>query len=90
MKHIKVQKITPDALPHLAGSGAEQDALRQLRAPLLAAFDIYKSNVFYGIIAESERERGEILTWYRALLDKEPWALTTIPQMVRPYVGGNV
>ena len=37
---------------------AKIQRLRELRCPLLKAFDIYKTNVLYGIINESESEKA--------------------------------
>jgi hypothetical protein len=54
-------------------------AIRQLRKPLLEAFDIYKSNVVYGVDTETEFEKAEIMTWYQDLLDKKESALINVP-----------
>ena len=88
MKRISQKRITPAALPVLVNTPFASEAIRALRAPLLAAFDIYKGNVLYGIVEESHAAREEVLTWYRALLDKEIWALTEIPAGIRAYLGG--
>ncbi len=88
MKHISVKRITTAHLPYLMGTAVEADAIRQLRKPLLAAFDIYKGNVLYGVITETEAEREAVLAWYQALLAREVWPLSQIPAGVLPYVGG--
>ena len=88
MKHITCQKISEKSLRHLLGTGAEVEAIRQLRRPLLSAFDIYKGNVLYGVIEETDAEREEVLRWYHALLAREAWALSEIPTSILPYVGG--
>lgn len=61
-------------------------AIRQLREPLLKAFDIYKSNVNYGVEVETEVERTEIMTWYKDLLDKQESALENIPLRIQRYL----
>ena len=42
---------------------------RRIRNDLLLAFDIYKSNVFYGIEKETTEEHEEIMNWYQSMLD---------------------
>ena len=34
-------------------TGKKEEALRTLREPLLAAFDVYKQNIGYGILTET-------------------------------------
>lgn len=43
--------------------------VRRARARYLKAFDIYKSNVTYGVESESEEQKAEVLEWYSDLLD---------------------
>ena len=43
--------------------------VRRARARYLKAFDIYKSNVTYGVESESEEQKAEVLAWYAVLLD---------------------
>ena len=43
--------------------------VRKQRARYLKAFDIYKSNVSYGVETETEEQKAEVLAWYSALLD---------------------
>lgn len=43
--------------------------VRKQRARYLKAFDIYKSNVSYGVEAETEEQKAEVLAWYFALLN---------------------
>jgi hypothetical protein len=61
-------------------------AIRQLRKPLLEAFDIYKSNVVYGVDTETECEKSEIMTWYQDLLDKKESALRNVPLKIQRYL----
>lgn len=65
----KPQPLKLEEKDRLTGTGKELDYLRALRKPLLQAFDIYKSNVYYGVVAETEEEHAEVLAWYAALLD---------------------
>ena len=70
-------------------TGKKEDALRTLREPLLAAFDIYKQNVNYGILTETEAERETILAWYRDLCDLKERAIREVPARIKKYVRGN-
>ena len=47
----------------------QQDDIRRDREKFLRAFDVYKSNVLYGIITETEEEKAEVAAWYQYLLD---------------------
>lgn len=58
--------------------------LRQLRTPLLQAFDIYKSNVNYGI--EEDINRENILKWYKGILDLDETSINNPPQEIRRYM----
>ena len=62
------------------------DIKRSKRKLLLKAFDIYKTNVQYGI--EDDTQRDMILYWYHALLDLEDWAFdeNRIPKQIRRYL----
>lgn len=70
-------------------TGKKEDALRTLREPLLSAFDIYKQNVNYGILTETEEERETILAWYRDLCDLDETAIREVPAKIKKYVRGN-
>lgn len=65
---IDVIANDPDYACRVALAATQKQA-RQMREPLLKAFDIYKTNVSYGIETESETERDEIIAWYNALLN---------------------
>lgn len=41
---------------------------REIRDKLLKAFDVYKSNVEYGIETETENEHKAIIEWYNTML----------------------
>jgi hypothetical protein len=68
------------------GSVHRDVAIRQLRKPLLEAFDIYKSNIAYGVETETELEKAEIMAWYNDLLDKKETALSLVPQKIKRYL----
>lgn len=61
-------------------------AIRQLRDPLLKAYDAYKTAVNYGEITETEEEHNKILIWAQSLRDKNISALDNIPEKVRYYL----
>lgn len=61
-------------------------AIRQLRKPLLEAFDIYKSNIAYGVETETTQDRIEITDWYQDLLDKKESALRNVPLKIQRYL----
>lgn len=43
--------------------------IRTLRRRYLNAFDIYKSNVEYGIVSETDEQHQLVLDWYNQLLN---------------------
>jgi hypothetical protein len=89
MKVIKRRRIGVDDLRLIAGSAVEQDAVRELRAPLLEAFDIYKTNVIYGIESETVTEKESIRAWYNALLNLDASALLSVPDKIAKYIKGG-
>ena len=86
MRGTKKRLITAEDYAYLAGSKEASVAYRQLRKPLLEAFDIYKSNIAYGVCNESEAEHAEVMEWYKRLLDLDEVALTNVPQNVKQYI----
>lgn len=78
-------KITVKDLDKV-GKTYKDTAIRQLREPLLKAFDIYKSNINYGVETETEEERNEIISWYKDLLDKKVSALENVPLKIQRYL----
>lgn len=78
-------KITAQDISKL-GVKYKDVGIRQLREPLLKAFDIYKSNIAYGVETETETERTEIMLWYQDLLDKKETALINIPTKIKRYL----
>ena len=63
-----------------------KNELRARRVPLLKAFDVYKSNVAYGVEFENDEQRDEIVAWYNALLHLEESAFEVIPERIRYYL----
>ncbi len=90
MRIDAVRPLCISDLPSLSDTTLDMRACRQMRAPLLAAFDVYKSNVAYGILAETAAEHKAVALWYRHLLDLEPAAFTAVPAAVAQYVTGEV
>lgn len=68
------------------GAKYKDTAIRQLRKPLLEAFDIYKSNIAYGVETETMEERIVITQWYQDLLDKKETALVNVPLKIQRYL----
>lgn len=58
--------------------------LRAERINMLRAFDIYKTNVIYGI--EEETHKEEILAWYKDILDLKEKAFNNIPEQIKKYI----
>lgn len=61
-------------------------AIRQLRDPLLIAYDAYKTAVNYGEIIETEEEHNRVLVWAQSLRDMDISALDNVPEKVRYYL----
>ena len=62
------------------------EVLRKQRARLFKAFDIYKTNVKYGIEQESEEQHTEIIVWYQKCLDLDYEAINNPPEKVVRYL----
>ena len=88
MKIKAVRQITVATLDRVPPGEGRKACLRALRAPLLAAFDIYKSNVYYGIVKENDADRAAVLAWYQALLDLDERAVKSPPTAVAKYGEG--
>lgn len=85
MNNTRKAKIEDLSKFGVNGSLAD-DIKRQERTPIMEAFDIYKSNVYYGIIAETETEHNTIVTWYRDLCDLKQTAFDNVPNAVKKYI----
>ena len=62
------------------------EILRLERERLFKAFDIYKANVRYGVIDESEEEHTRITEWYRKALDLDANAIRDYPVVFNRYL----
>ena len=60
--------------------------MRENRKPLLKAFDVYKSNISYGIISETEEERASVFEWYNKILNLDEDALNNVPESIKKYL----
>ena len=63
----------------------DKDYLRSKRARAFKAFDIYKSNVEYGIISETVETKAKIIKWYNACLDLDYIAINNVPSEIKRY-----
>lgn len=54
------------------------------REPLLRAFDVYKSNVAYGI--EPDTHHDTIIQWYKDILDLNEDAINNPPDDIKKYL----
>lgn len=89
MKVLSARKLTGFDLAAFAHLAEETAVKRDLRRDLLSAFDIYKQNVVYGILDETQAERETVLRWYRALLDLDSTAFSEVPPAVAAYLWGG-
>ena len=62
------------------------EVLRKQRTRLLKAFDIYKTNVKYGIEQESEEQHTEMVAWYQKCLDLDYESINNPPEKVVKYL----
>ena len=62
------------------------EILRLERERLFKAFDIYKANVRYGVISESEEEHTRITEWYRKALDLDAGSIRDYPIVLNRYL----
>ena len=86
MKILSKHKINNSDIDDLISTQEISSIIRQLRKPLLEAFDIYKTNIAYGIEVETDEEKEHILAWYNNLLDKNVDALRNIPNKILRYL----
>lgn len=89
MRILSVRPVGTADLTSLTATEVSARARRDARRRLLAAFDVYKQNVLYGIDEETPETRGTVLTWYRKLLDLDAAAFSEIPTPVAAYLGGG-
>ena len=60
--------------------------LRSVRKDLLKAFDVYKTNVSFGILLQTELEIAVAKKWYEKLLDLNEDAFLDIPSQISKYL----
>ena len=60
--------------------------LRQKREKLFKAFDIYKSNIQYGLITETDEAHQRIASWYLLALDLDYNSITNYPPELDRYL----
>lgn len=89
MRILSVRALGASDLTVLDETERSLAARRDYRRELLAAFDVYKQNVLYGIDEETPETRGAVLSWYRKLLDLDPEAFREIPAPVTAYLKGG-
>lgn len=63
-----------------------QEVLRNKRAKLFKAFDIYKENVNYGLIAEAQETHDRLVAWYQKCLDLDYEAINNVPSELERYL----
>lgn len=89
MRVLSARKLKMSDLAAFAHLAEETSVKRDIRRDLLSAFDIYKQNVVYGILDETQADRETVLRWYRALLDLDETAFSEVPPAVAAYLGGG-
>ena len=67
-------------------ANASPEYLRQKRAKVFKAFDVYKENVNYGLVEETEQEHENIKIWYNACLDLNKNAIENVPEKIAKYL----
>lgn len=85
MKILSRKKADINCLSKIETEEIKTQLKRQFREPILSAFDIYKSNVYYGIIKETETEHNQIIAWYKDLCDLKESALINIPSKIKKF-----
>lgn len=62
------------------------EVLRKQRAKLFKAFDIYKENVNYGLINETQETHDKLVVWYNACLDLNYETINNCPSELERYL----
>lgn len=60
--------------------------LRNQRARLFKAFDIYKENVNYGLIEETQETHEKLATWYHNCLELDYESIMNYPSELEKYL----
>lgn len=85
MKILNIKKVGFEDAVKVHGE-EKLNLLRGVRKRLLTAFDVYKSNVSFGIIEQTEVEKEIAKKWYEKLLDLEESAFTEVPSQIKKYL----
>ena len=64
----------------------KEKELRAKRLNLFKAFDILKSNIYFGIDHIDSVEQQALIKWYEAALDLEEEAINNPPAILAKYV----
>lgn len=62
------------------------EMLREARKKCFKAFDIYKTNVSYGIITETKAKHTEIIDWYKSCCELDKEAIANVPSEIKKYM----
>ena len=65
------------------------ELLRAKRKRLFKAFDIYKENVNYGLVEETQETHNKLVQWYQGCLDLDANAIDNCPNEIKPYMKGE-
>lgn len=63
-----------------------QEVLRNKRARLFKAFDIFKENVSFGIEQINDERKQEIISWYAHALELDYNAIENYPSELERYL----
>ncbi len=85
MKIIGIKKLDAKDANNVYGE-ERLNLFRTVRKDLLKAFDIYKSNVSFGIEIQTDLEMTEVKNWYKNLLDLKSEAFFNVPCKVEKYL----
>lgn len=84
MRLIKLSDV--DNIVSRLPKGTADNAKRQLRKPLLTAYDSHKSTVIYEGKTETQDEKSKVLAWKQGLLDLQTEAFKSVPEKVKYYL----
>lgn len=62
--------------------------LRAKRNVAFKAFDIYKENVNYGLVSETQEEHTAIVEWYNKCLELDAEAINNVPPQIERFKSG--
>lgn len=85
MEIISINKLDVEDAVKVQGQ-EKLNLLRSVRKDLLKAFDVYKTNVSFGILLQTELEIAVAKKWYEKLLDLNEDAFLDIPSQISKYL----